>query len=80
MKVLLVQLDTAAHSILCAIVRDLTDDLHVLEATDVAAVSAHLRNHPDMDLLVTDLHAARFGSGAGSDGIFAEYGSSLGDS
>lgn len=59
MKVLLVQLDTAAHSILCAIVRDLTDDLHVLEATDVAAVSAHLRNHPDMDLLVTDLHAAR---------------------
>ena len=59
MKVLLVQLDTAARSNLRAIVRDLSDDLDVLEADDAAATAFHLRTHPDLDLLVADLHAAR---------------------
>lgn len=59
MKVLLVQLDTAARTNLRTIVRELSEDLDVLEAADVAATAFHLRNHPDLDLLVADLHAAR---------------------
>lgn len=59
MKVLLVQLDSAAHSNLRAIVQELTDDVDILEAADLAAMTSHIRNHPDLDLLVADLHTAR---------------------
>jgi DNA-binding NarL/FixJ family response regulator len=59
MKVLLVQLDSAARSNLRAIVRELTDDVDVLEAADATTTTSHIRNHPDCDLLVADLHTAR---------------------
>jgi DNA-binding NarL/FixJ family response regulator len=59
MKVLLVQLDSAARSNLLTIVRELVDDVDVLEANDVAAMLSHIRHQPDLDLLIADLHAAR---------------------
>lgn len=59
MKVLLVQLDGAAGSDLRTIVRDLTEDVEILEATDMAAMTVQIGDHPDLDLLIADMHAAR---------------------
>jgi len=59
MKILLVQSDNVACGNLRSIVGDLADDVDILEASDMTAMTSHISNHPDLDLLVADLHAAR---------------------
>jgi DNA-binding NarL/FixJ family response regulator len=59
MKVLLVLPDSAACSNLRSIVGELVDDVDILEARGMTAMTSHIHQHPDLDLLVADLHAAR---------------------
>jgi len=59
MKVLLVLPDSSAGSNLRSIVGELADDVDILEARGMTAMTSHIVHHPDLDLLVADLHAAR---------------------
>lgn len=59
MKVLLALPDDAACGLLRSIVEELDDRAEILEARGMIAMTSHMVVHPDLDLLVAHLHAAR---------------------
>jgi DNA-binding NarL/FixJ family response regulator len=58
MKVLLLQPDDVVRNSLCTVLRQLADDVKILEANDGPTAMAHAGEHADLTLLIAEFHMA----------------------